>query len=238
METSLFQEPTQAPQATPATPAVEPTVDPAVALLSTIKGEDGTQKYKDIPTALGALQHSQEYIKQLKQQLEEATQKASQAVTMEQVLAELKAPATPPTASQGLSPQPGLTATDVVKILQAQEAEKAAKANALKVAAKFKEVHGEKAEEVFYTKAAEMGLSRDAVNNLASTSPEAVFSMFGVKGEAAPAIAPPSGINTAGMQTIAPAPRETVMGFKSDKDLVGYWAKVKAEVYNAYGIKE
>ena len=236
MTTSLFDGSTQAPQE-PAAPAAAPTIDPAASLLSTIVGEDGTQKYKDIPTALGALQHSQEYIKQLKQQLEEATQKTSQAVTMEQILAELKAPVTPPTASQGPSTQSGLTATDVVKILQAQEQEKIAKANALKVAAKFKEVHGEKAEEVFYTKAAEMGLSRDAVNNLASTSPEAVFSMFGVKGEAPPAIAAPSGINTAGMQVAAPTVKDPVMGFKTDKELVGYWSKLKAEVNESLGIK-
>lgn len=45
--------------------------------------------------------HSQEYIKQLNKQLEEASEGYKGAMTMEQVLAELKAPATHPTAPSG-----------------------------------------------------------------------------------------------------------------------------------------
>lgn len=236
---SLFnQEPTQTPPVTPAPADVTPpVVDPAVAALATIVGEDGQQKYKDVPTALDALKHSQEYIKQLKQQLEEASEKASKAMTMEQVLAELKAPATPPTAPQAPSTPTGVTAEDVLKILQAQEAEKVYKANSAKVAQKFKEVHGEKAEETFYTKAASMGMSREAINKLASTSPDAVFSMFGMNTAAAPTPPAPSGINTAQLQNIPPAVKDPVMGFKTDKELVGYWAKLKAEVNESLGIK-
>lgn len=236
--TSLFDEHTPAPaEGTPPVVPTAPVVDPTAPLLATIVGEDGQQKYKDVPTALDALKHSQEYIKQLKQQLEEASQKAAQAVTMEQVLAELKAPVTSPAASQGPSAPSGLTATDVVKILQAQEAEKIEKANAAKVAQKFKEVHGEKAEETFYSKASAMGLSAEAINKLAATSPAAVFSMFGITVETTPASPTPSGINTANMQFASLPVKDPVMGFKTDKELVGYWAKLKSEVNESLGIK-
>lgn len=230
---NIFGEATPSPTPTPTeTPAG---VDPVVSILSEIVGDDGQQKYKDVTTALNALKHSQEYIKQMKAQLDEASLKASQAVTMEQVLAAVNKPTeapTPPTA-----PPAGLTADDVVRILQEKEKAERQKTNAAKVAQRFKETHGEKAEEAFYGKAAEMGLTRDSINQLAATSPEAVFSMFGMKGGTVPAPPPPSGINTGGMQTPTPSPLGSVMGFKTDRDLAEYWSKLKAEVNSSLGIK-
>lgn len=222
---------------TPATPTQDvstPAVDPFTPLLADIKGDDGGQKYKDVPTALGALKHSQEYIKQLKEQLETANAKASQAVTMEQVLEQLnkeKKPDTPPVA-----PSTGLTADDVIRILHEKDAKEKAKVNTAKVAQKFKELHGEKAEEAFYASAASMGLTKEAINSLAASSPSAVFSMFGIKEASATPVSPsPSGINTLGMQDTSPQPLGTVMGFKKDKEIVEYWAKLKAEVNKSLG---
>lgn len=230
--------PTNAPQTPEGQPVVTPpTVDPFTPILEGIKGDDGQPKYRDVPTALNALQHSQEYIKQLKQQLEEATQKASQAVTMEQVLETLKkqeaATGTPTTPA----PSQGLTADDVLRLLKEKDLKEKASANASVVAKKFKEVHGEKAEEFFYGKAAEMGLSREAVNQLASSSPAAVFSMFGIKDGQLPVPPTPSGVNTSGMQAPTPQPLGTVMGFKKDVELAEYWSKLKAEVNANLGIK-
>ena len=225
----------------PATPTPTPVQetpnsgDPVVSILSEIVGDDGQQKYKDVTTALNALKHSQEYIKQMKAQLDEATQKASQAVTMEQVLAAVNKPAEAPVAPT--APPAGLTAEDVVRILQEKEQAERYKANAAKVAQRFKELHGEKAEEAFYGKAAEMGLTRESINQLAATSPDAVFSMFGIKSGQASAPPTPNGINTGGMQTPTPTALGSVMGFKTDKDLAEYWSKLKAEVNSNLGIK-
>ena len=221
-------------QAAPVTPSQE-TVDPFSPLLSNIKGDDGQQKYRDVPTALNALQHSQEYIKQLKQQLEEAQQKASQAVTMEQVLAAINKPEDKP---QGPQATPGVTPEDVLRIMQEAENKKIQQANSKRVASKFKELYGEKAEESFYNKASEMGLSRQAINNLAATSPEAVFSMFGFKDTKAPAPSAPSGVNTNSMQDPTPTQRSTVMGFKNDRDMLEYWRSLKNEVESNFGIKK
>jgi hypothetical protein len=80
-------------------------------------------------------------------------------------------------------------------------------------------------------------LSKEAVNQLAATSPEAVFSMFGMKGGGAPVPTTPSGINTAGMQAPAPQSLGSVMGFKKDSELVDYWQKIKQEVNANLGIK-
>jgi hypothetical protein len=235
---NIFEGGDPTPPVTPETPAVTPptpSADPALDLLGNIKGDDGQPKYKDVPTALSALQHSQEYIKQLKAELEETKTKAAQAMTMEQVLAAINKPEAPPTNSAPSSP--GLTAEDVMRILTEKERAEAAKLNTRKVAQRFKEVHGEKAEEAFYTKASEMGLSKEAVNQLAATSPEAVFSMFGMKGGGAPAPTTPSGINTTNMQAPTPQSLGSVMGFKKDSELVDYWQKIKQEVNANLGIK-
>jgi hypothetical protein len=235
---NIFEGGDPTPPVTPVTPAVTPptpSADPALDLLGNIRGDDGQPKYKDVPTALSALQHSQEYIKQLKAELEETKTKAAQAMTMEQVLAAINKPETPPTNSAPASP--GLTAEDVMRILTEKEKAEAAKLNTRKVTQRFKEVHGEKAEEAFYTKASEMGLSKEAVNQLAATSPEAVFSMFGMKGGGAPVPPTPSGINTVDMQGIVPQTLGSVMGFKKDSELVDYWQKIKQEVNANLGIK-
>jgi len=222
------------PPATPTPDVTTPPVDPFTTLLAEIKGDDGGAKYKDVPTALGALKHSQEYIKQLKEQLDAANAKASQAVTMEQVLEQLNKDKTPEKAP--VAPSSGLTADDVIRILQEKELKEKAKINTVKVAQKFKELHGEKAEEAFYTKAASMGLSKEAINSLAASSPDAVFSMFGIKDSGGPTPPAPSGINTSGMQQPLPQALGTVMGFKNDKDMSEYWTKLKAEVNKSLGI--
>ncbi len=217
--------------------SVQTQADPFSSLLpilDSIKGDDGQPKYRDVPTALNALQHSQEYIKQLKQQLEEATQKAAQAVTMEQVLATLNKEKEAP---QALPTAPGMTPDDVIRIMQEAEYKKVQKANTEAVARKFKELHGEKAEEAFYNKAAEMGLTKQAINNLAATSPNAVFSMFGIKDTKAPAPSAPSGVNTSGMQAPTAPARSSVMGFKTDREMLEYWKSLKSEVESSFGIK-
>lgn len=220
-------------QDTPPTPT--PAVDPLASLLMNIKGEDGQQKYKDVPTALNALQHSQEYIRQLKTEMEELKTKASQAVTLDQVMEALNKKSETPATTQD-TPK-GVTAEDVVRILQETETQKVHKANVSRVSQRFKELHGDKAEEVFYSKANEMGLSRDAINRLAATSPAAVFSMFGMKEGPAPAAPAPSGVNTSGMQAPTPTPRSTVMGYKTDREILEYWKNLKNEVNSGLGIK-
>lgn len=223
------QDPTP-PAAAPVTPEnADPVKDPSVDLLSQIVGDDGAPKYKDVPTALNALQHSQNYIKELQQKLAEAEAKAKEAVTMEQVMEMLnKPPETPPVNPD--PGEPGLTPDDVLRILQEQETAKTKKANAKAVAQKFRELHGDKAEEVFYGKAKEMGLTKESINQLASSSPQAVFSMFGIQESHKPAPAP-SGVNTFGIpQNPAPTQRKPVMGYSSDRELAEYWANIKKEV--------
>lgn len=227
------QTPAQPNEPTQVTPA--PTNDTNTQLnqlLSSIVSEDGSQKYRDVPTALDALKHSQEYIKQLKAEMEAVKSQVQNQVTMEQILETLKQQSEKKESTTAPS---GLTAEDVIRILEEKKVAEAREANAKAVASMIKEVYGEKAEEVFYGKAAELGLSKEAINHLASTSPAAIKEMFGIKKPASTS-ALPSGINTAGLQEPQPTQIKSAMGYVSDKELLETWKAVQANVNKQLGI--
>lgn len=235
MSENIFDAPVEAPEVPPTSPtppATTPPADDFGSLLGAIVNEEGVPKYKDVPTALDALKHSQEYIKTLKAQLEEATNKASEAASLADVIAALKddkpvAPAAP------VAPQ-GLTQEDVLRLLEQKEAAKIAKGNISVVAVKMKEKFGDKAEAAFYGRGKELGLSAEQLNGLAASSPNAVFTMFGLSAEASAAPPTPNGVNTTGTPPTTPAPRTPVMGYKSDKDVLGYWKTLNEEIVNKY----
>lgn len=220
------------PTETPVTPPA-PVADPFEAMLANIKAEDGRVKYNSVPDALKALEHSQAYIAQLQAQIKELETKASQNVTMEQVMElvnKQKTPADEPKST------PGLTAEDVMRILQQQESQKKAEANTQLFIQKFKTLYGEKSKEVFYGKASEMGLNPTQIESLVASSPQAVFTMFGITDKPAPASLP-SGINTAAMVDPAPTPIKTAMGFVSENDLLDNWRQCAKAVHEQLGIR-
>lgn len=178
-------------------------------LLGSIKNERGEPKYRDVNTALDALRHSQEYIPQLKSDMDRVAQENQRLLaeierlkTVEQTVAQL-------TSQQQQQNQPVQQpvlkeeeiANLVVKTLSQREQEQKRSQNINTVTSKLKEVFGDKAEETFYSKAQELGLSPQQVNNLAAESPSAVFKMFGVEGGNKPQASfkpTTSSINTAG----------------------------------------
>lgn len=187
-QSSIFGTNTQATPATPAgsNPASTTQTDQVGTFLSQIKNERGEPKYKTLEDALNALKHSQEYIPQLSQKLQEreqeletARQAAAKIAELENVVKSLTSPSST-TATQ----QPSVTAEQVAELVRSQltaeqraAAEKnntAAVANA--VAARF----GDKAEQAFYSKATELGMSAVEFNSLAARNPKAVLSLLGI----------------------------------------------------------
>lgn len=225
---------------TPAQPSEQPItpvapvapVDPFAQMLQNIKAEDGRQKYNTVPDALNALDHSQKYIAQLQAQIKELEVKAAQNVTMEQVLEKINAQP----KEQPQTVPAGLTPDDVIKLMQQQEAQKKAEANTVSFINRFKALHGEKAKDVFYGKAAEMGLSHEQIESLVATSPQAVFSMFGIVDKPASTVMP-SGVNTAAMAQPNAPQIKTVMGFVGDGELVDSWRQIKDTVNKQLGIE-
>ena len=224
------QTPAQPVDIPPAAPVSQP--DPFAAMLANIKSEDGRQKYNTVPDAINALDHSQRYISQLQEQIKTLEEKVAQGVTMEKVIESMKQQ-NEPAHSQST---PGLTAEDVMRILQQQESQKKAEANTQLFIQKFKTLYGEKSKEVFYGKASEMGLNPAQIENLVASSPQAVFTMFGITDKPAP-VSLPSGINTSAMVDPAPTPIKTAMGFVSENDLLDNWRQCAKAVNEQLGIR-
>lgn len=170
---------------TPATPTNQPSSSDNVAdLLKLIVNDKGEPKYKTIQDALVGLQHANAHIQTLvteKRQVEQeklSLQTAAEKVAeLERVVAELtKAPtqATPavvdPTQIQEM----------VSQAISATKTQEVQKQNTSVVVNAAKQTFGEKAEEMFYSRAQDVGLSREQINALAASSPQAALKILGL----------------------------------------------------------
>lgn len=216
------------------------TPDPLVNLLAGIKNDRGEQKYKSVEDALNALKHSQDYIPQLSDKLRQQEQELAEAKAAAAKISELErtlqsltqnntppAPATP--ASAGLSKEE--IAELISNTLTTQQHAAVAKENLGKVVTTLTKSFGDKAEEVFYNKAKELGMSVVEINSLAAKSPQAAFKLLGLDGSPSASSAPNSGsINTGGFQ-----PRQdSFVGKNSKPTLIGATtADLREETHNA-----
>lgn len=164
-------------------------LDPSLAnLLTEIKNERGEPKYKTLQDALVALKHSQEYIPQLTQKLNEQTMELTTLKGEVGKMTELEK------AVQALTQQvsnpstngPAITeeqiANLVTKTLTKTQQEAVAKKNLEDVASLVSQKFGTEAEKLFYDKGKELGLSPEEFNALAAKTPKAVLRLLGVEG--------------------------------------------------------
>jgi hypothetical protein len=213
-----------APEATP--PAVTD-VTPAPTnssaedqLLKAIVNEQGAPKYSSVPDALKALAAAQEHIRRLEADNAALRDNVAKAKSMEELVAALKP------AEAANTPAPKTPAVDIGseidRILQEKQKETERKSNQVAVAEAMKEAYGEKASELFYTKAQELGFSKQAINELAANNPKAVITLFGVSKSTKPNVKIP-GIRTEGLDQESSPPVKSGMAFGSTRDLVDSW---------------
>lgn len=157
-------------------------------LLSNIKNEKGDVKYRDLPTALDALKHSQEYIPQLKnenetlkQEVQRLRDEANKLRTVEETLERLSSGQQAQSQAANVVDEKSI-AELVTKTLSAREQEQIKKQNVQTVVNAMQKSLGDNAEKVFYSKAAELGMSAEQVNALAAQTPQAVLKLFGMEG--------------------------------------------------------
>ena len=167
-------------------PANTTQVDQVGTFLSQIRNERGEPKYKTLEDALNALKHSQEYIPQLSQklqererELEDARKAAEKIAELENVVRSLTVPQNAPATQQ-----PSVTAEQVADLvrsqLTAEQRAAAEKSNTAAVANAVASRFGDKAEQTFYGKATELGMSAVEFNALAAKNPKAVLSLLGI----------------------------------------------------------
>ncbi len=211
-QSTIFNESTPGattPNPGASTPNTTPS-DQVATLLQGIKNERGEPKYKSLEDALVALRHSQEHIPQLNstlaekdRQLAEAREAANRVSELENVVKSLTSQVSQtPTSVQGMTPEQ--VAELVSSTLSRKEQEAVALSNQQAVAKIVAEKFGANAEQQFYQKAEELGISKQEINALSAKSPKAVLSLLGIQGTAVPLQGKqPShntALNTAGIQ--------------------------------------
>ena len=247
-EQSAFNSSSQeaAPQATP---AQEPSQQSAFAdQLRMIKNENGEQKYDSVNKALDALAHSQQYIPQLKSESEakdaeiaQLREELSKREAVSDVVDKLTAQQAQPEPTPQVS---GLNEQDVLNLVQnfsqQQAQQQTAATNEKLVSDALFGQYGDKTQEVVATKAAELGMTVEALQGLSQTSPQAALQLFGTSATSAPK-------TTSGSINIsAQAPKETFDVAPPEKSLlrgastneqIDYLRKIRESVYKKHNVE-
>jgi hypothetical protein len=151
-------------------------------LLKQIVNEDGSQKYKSVEDAFGALRSSQEHIPKIEAENTQLRAEVDKRMTAEQVLEKIKAERKP---DETPSPVVDSEALDVIvdKRLEARTLAEKSKANEDFVQTSLTSKWGEKAKEVAANKAKELGMSTEDLRELSQKSPQAALTMLGLASE-------------------------------------------------------
>lgn len=224
--------PASAPQSNePNVPTPAPTYD---HLLNGLKNAQGEQKYQTMEHAFDGFEAAQQHIAKLEAEATELRNKANEAKSVEDILAAVQSQGQQEPAPVVSTPEVDLD-SKIAEVLAVQERQKKEQANGALVVAKVQEAFGEKAGEVYYSKAEALGMDRQTIDSLARTSPEAVFTMLDIKKEQeAPALAP-KGINTESFQhteqTLTP---KGMYGSKAEQ--AAEWEYIKKQTALELGI--
>lgn len=235
--------PTQAQQQT--------SQDPYKDLLASIKNEQGQQKYATLEDALKALQHSQEYIPQLKTQLTEKERQAmelqaklEQAGQLEDVVSRLTANQNKTPAQEDKPLASGLSEEAVAKLVQQQleqaKLQEQVQTNTAQVQQALLARYGDKTKEVVAQKAAELGLTPQELGVLSSQKPQMVLALFNAQGSTGPkpttsSVSIPSSYERPKSE-LAP-PSKSLLSGASTKDQMEYMRQVRESVYAELGVK-
>lgn len=217
--------------------------------LKDIKNEKGEPKYTTLEAAVNALKHSQEFIPSLKEENSKLQAEVSAFKEQQDKIANLESVVERLTASNEPSATPAATGMDeqtVAKLLEEtlNQREKAQQANSnlASVTSELESRYGTEAEDKFYKKAEELGMSKEAFEALAKSSPKAVMEFF-PKTTPAPSIN--TGHNSAGFVTSnqvkdgpLEAPKSSVLFGASSEELRAELARHKEAVYAKYNVQE
>jgi len=238
-ETIFNTEPTQTQPTTEGVAAVQATtqepvvpVDQYADLLQSITASDGRQKYTDVTAALNSVAPSQEHISKLEGEMATLKEELSKRKTAEEIMSTIESQA------QTVTEPPSVQPVDLSQLesmvdnrLQAVESQKTAAGNTASVTSKMSEVYGEKAEEMFYKAGVDNGLSVQALNQLAATSPKAALKLAGIGESTAPNMLgkTTSSVNTEALSTTqhVVTPSAKVPVGATTGDMVNAWRNAR-----------
>lgn len=226
-------------------------IDTVATKLFNIKNEKGEPKYDSLEKAIGALEASQAFIPQLKDenerlkaQLAALQSDASKRETVEEVIARFTANRQTPEPTPTSEAPKGLDEATVEEILQRtltqREKQTVAAQNVSLVRNALVSKFGDKAQEAVSAKAKELGMSMELVDQLAASSPQAVLTWF--QASPAPSGAPVRSTVNLPEHQAQPGVKQPsvsmVRGGASQKDIIEYMAQIRNEVYRRNDITE
>ena len=228
----------------PATPPVAPVTPPSVVPpeIAELVGEG--KKYKSVEDALKSVPHAQKHIQALEEENARVKEELEKRRTAEELLDEIRNGITPTTPGQqapvGIDPEQLETTLNV--LLSRKEAAKTASANINLVVEKFTALYGDKTkgEEAFYNLAAESGLDPNALNQLAATSPNAIFKLAGFDLKKDPPVGKPnSTVNTQSLNQGKPEGQsaKVKMVGASTKEVTQAWKNARETALQQLGLK-
>lgn len=250
------QQQAPAPQENQQPQSPAPQQSPFADKLQTITREDGTPKFQSVEAALESIPHANAHIAKLEEELAnerrakgELTDELNRAKGALEAVDRLVPPKQeqqPSTPAQQPAPEQGdvvdidaLVTEKVTQTLTLQEQKNIQKANQAAVISAMSEKFGEEAESKFYSKAAELGLTNDEMNDLARTKPRAVVALF-------PELSQPadksvsiktSSSHVSEQQPVTrnadgslPPPENSILIGATSKDLMSEWRRHKPDV--------
>lgn len=247
---NIFDDQKPATTQEPAQPTTTDSSANYADLLNGIKNESGAPKYDSVPKALEALAHSQQFIPQLKADLQSkeaeiAQLKAQLAQTksVEEVVSRLTQQQQAqvrevPAQASGLDEAAVLNL--VKNVLNQTKQEESASTNVAQVQSALTAKYGDKVTEVLEAKAKQLGTTRQELGALASRNPNLVLALFGT--EAAPAAKPTIGsVNIPASyqperQPLA-RPEKSLLSGATSKEQAEFMRKIKEEVHAKHGIQ-
>lgn len=243
---NLFVDPNS--QETPAKPEAPTEGNMFSDQLSQITNENGAPKYDDVGKALEALKHSQNYIPEIKGQLEakDAELVALKAElekreSVEDVVKRLtERQQTPPVETPQAT---GLGQDDVVglvqKVLQQNSQENVLATNMQEVLTTMQTKFGDKAQEVISSKAAELGTQPSELQKMAQSNPKVFLALFPeIKQSGGPTTNSYRSQTPDGKPYQAEAPNKSVLVGATSADQASHWADIRKEVYGKHDITE
>lgn len=217
------QEATTAPETSTQEEVKQPETTPMSGLfvdqLSSIKTEDGRQKYADVPTALASIPHAQAKISELSSKVEQLEAELAKKKGVEEMLERIETSKT----AEGTPSNAALDEAKVMELLQRQfsqvETEKLKEANRKTVVGSLEAQFGDKAQDVFNSKAEELGVNPMFLSDLAMQHPKMVLSYFSqpTTNKANPTV---GSVNTTSMSQTHPVERKAVTRGASSKDVL------------------
>ena len=244
---TLFKDEPITPQATPVekTPAANPS-DLFVDQLAAIKNDQGVPKYDTVEKAIEALQHSQQYIPELKTQMsnqEQLINELKAKLEANQSVQDIISKQTPPleaaqTSTTSLSEQD--VEALVANALQQRSVATTQTTNQTTVNTALTTKYGANAQAEIAKKASELGMKPSELGAMSKSNPAMVLALFGEKqsGNITP---------TFGSVNIAPTspnveeltrPAKSVLSGATSKDQGDFMRKIKEEIYRKHGITQ